>query len=128
MMPKLPKGMRPSHIHIVDDLDIFSRSKFTFSILFLILLQFICLGMGFLLPIFIGTASALVSSLLFAGFITSASTTALAIIYVFFAVAQGFTVGNIMTNGLGSLSPQLKADGVLRLPGRSYEEAGFKIV
>jgi DHA2 family lincomycin resistance protein-like MFS transporter len=49
--------------------------------------------------------------LLFAGFITIASTTALSVIYIFFAIAQGFTVGNIMTNGLGSLSPQLKADG-----------------
>ena len=32
-------------------------------------------------------------------------------IYVFFAVAQGFTVGNIMTNGLRSLPSQLNADG-----------------
>jgi DHA2 family lincomycin resistance protein-like MFS transporter len=137
------------------DLKIFGISKFTFSVLFLILLQFICLGIGFLLPnysqlvmgenaltagcillpgciigavlnpftgklldhcgaslpIFIGTGCALISSLLFAGFITIASTTALSVIYIFFAIAQGFTVGNIMTNGLGSLSPQLKADG-----------------
>jgi DHA2 family lincomycin resistance protein-like MFS transporter len=32
------------------DLKIFGISKFTFSVLFLILLQFICLGIGFLLP------------------------------------------------------------------------------
>lgn len=137
------------------DLHIFEISKFTFSVLFLILLQFICLGIGFLLPnysqlvmgenaltagcillpgciigailnpftgklldycgaplpIFIGTVCALISSLLFAVFITIASTTALAAIYIFFALAQGFTVGNIMTNGLGSLSHHLKADG-----------------
>jgi DHA2 family lincomycin resistance protein-like MFS transporter len=137
------------------DLSIFQRSKFTFSVLYLILLQFICLGIGFLLPnysqlvmgenaltagcillpgciigailnpftgrlldrcgaalpILIGTISALIASLLFAMFITNASTAGLTGIYVFFAAAQGFTVGNIMTNGLRSLPNQLNADG-----------------
>ena len=32
------------------NLSIFQQSRFTFSVLFLILLQFICLGIGFLLP------------------------------------------------------------------------------
>jgi EmrB/QacA subfamily drug resistance transporter len=147
------------HTNIVDkpllDLSIFQESKFTFSVLYLILLQFICLGIGFLipnysqlvmgenaltagcillpgciigaalnpftgklldycgamLPILIGTLSALIASLLFAVFITTSSTAGLTGIYVFFAVAQGFTVGNIMTNGLRSLPNQLNADG-----------------
>jgi len=137
------------------DLSVFQRSKFTFSVLFLILLQFVCLGIGFLLPnysqlvmgesaltagcillpgciigailnpftgklldrfgaalpIMIGTISALISSVLFSIFITSASAAALTEIYVFFAAAQGFSVGNIMTNGLRSLPDQLNADG-----------------
>jgi len=134
---------------------VFQKSKFTFSVLYLIMIQFICLGIGFIipnysqlvmgdnaltagcillpgcvigaalnpfsgrlldrrgaaLPILIGAGSALISSLLFAVFIKSASTEALAGIYILFAVAQGFTVGNIMTNGLRSLPPQLNADG-----------------
>jgi DHA2 family lincomycin resistance protein-like MFS transporter len=113
---------------------IFGISKFTFSVLFLILLQFICLGIGFLLPnysqlvmgenaltagcillpgciigavlnpftgklldhcgaplpIFIGTVCALISSLLFAGFITIASTTALSVIYIFLCSCTRF--------------------------------------
>jgi DHA2 family lincomycin resistance protein-like MFS transporter len=137
------------------NLDIFLKNKFTFSVLFLILLQFICLSIGFLLPnyaqlvmgknplvagcillpgcvlgavlnpftgklldhcgaavpILIGTILALCSALLFAFYISTASTTGLAVIYTFFAVAQGFTVGNIMTNGLRSLPNQLNADG-----------------
>ena len=137
------------------DLRVFQQGKFTFSVLYLILLQFICLGIGFLLPnysqlvmgesaltagcillpgciigavlnpftgnlldrcgagrpILIGTISALIGAVLFAFFITAASTGALMGIYVFFAVAQGFTVGNIMTNGLWSLPSQLNADG-----------------
>ena len=137
------------------NLSIFRRSKFTFSVLYLILLQFICLGIGFLLPnysqlvmgenaltagcillpgciigaalnpftgklldhcgaalpIMIGTVSALIASILFALLITTTSTAGLTSIYVFFAVAQGFTVGNIMTNGLRSLPNQLNADG-----------------
>ena len=136
-------------------LTIFQKNTFTFSVLYLILLQFICLGIGFLLPnysqlvmgenaltagcillpgciigavlnpftgrlldhcgaavpILIGAAFALAASLLFALFITSASTTGLAAIYIFFAAAQGFTVGNIMTNGLRSLPLHLNADG-----------------
>ena len=137
------------------NLSIFLRSGFTFSVLYLIMLQFICLGIGFLLPnysqlvmgenaltagcillpgcvigailnpftgklldrcgaaipILIGTISALISSILFAVFITTASTTGLAAIYVFFAISQGFTVGNIMTNGLRKLPNILNADG-----------------
>ena len=133
----------------------FLKKCFTFSVLYLILIQFICLGIGFIipnysqlvmgknaftagcillpgcvigaalnpftgklldrrgaaLPILIGAGSALVSSTLFALFIAGASTAALAGIYIFFAVAQGFTVGNIMTNGLRSLPNQLNADG-----------------
>lgn len=136
-------------------LSIFQKNRFTFSVLYLILLQFICLGIGFLLPnysqlvmgenaltagcillpgciigailnpftgklldrcgaampILIGTAFALIASCMFAIFITNASTVGLAAIYIFFAVAQGFTVGNIMTNGLHSLPNQLNADG-----------------
>ena len=137
------------------NLSIFQRNNFSFSVLFLILLQFICLGIGFLLPnysqlvmgenaltagcillpgcvigaalnpftgrlldrcgaavpILIGTLLALIASLLFAIFITTASTAGLTGIYIFFAAAQGFTVGNIMTNGLRSLPNQLNADG-----------------
>lgn len=134
---------------------VFKEGRFTFSVLYLILIQFICLGIGFLipnysqlvmgdnaftagcillpgciigailnpftgklldrcgaaLPIMTGAAFALASSLLFAVFITTASTAALAGIYIFFAVAQGFTIGNIMTNGLRSLPDHLNADG-----------------
>lgn len=137
------------------DLDVFRTSKFTFSVLYLILLQFICLGIGFLLPnysqlvmgenaltagcillpgcivgavlnpftgrmldshgaalpIMIGMTCAVISTALFAIFIPVASTAALTGIYVFFAVAQGFTVGNIMTNGLRSLPNELNVDG-----------------
>jgi DHA2 family lincomycin resistance protein-like MFS transporter len=137
------------------NLKVFKTGKFTFSVLFLILLQFICLGIGYLLPnysqivmgenaltagcillpgcivgaalnpftgkmfdrfgaslpITIGTISVLISSILFAAFILSASTGALTGIYIFFAIAQGFTVGNIMTNGLKSLPQGLNADG-----------------
>ena len=137
------------------NLSIFQQSRFTFSVLFLILLQFICLGIGFLLPnysqlvmgenaltagcillpgcvigaalnpftgnlldrcgaavpILLGTAFALVASFLFAVFVTSASTAGLTGFYIFFAIAQGFTVGNIMTNGLRSLPNHLNADG-----------------
>lgn len=137
------------------NISVFKRSRFTFSVLYLIMIQFICLGIGFLipnyaqlvmgdnaftagcillpgciigaalnpftgklldhrgaaLPILIGTGSALISSLLFAVFITVADTVSLMGIYIFFAVAQGFTVGNIMTNGLRSLPAQLNADG-----------------
>lgn len=147
------------HTHKIDvpliELSIFHSGKFSFSVLYLILLQFICLGIGFLLPnysqlvmgenamtagcillpgciigaalnpftgrlldhcgaalpILIGTALALIASLLFALFITKASTAGLTGIYVFFAAAQGFTVGNIMTNGLRSLPNKLNADG-----------------
>ena len=137
------------------NLSIFQKSTFTFSVLYLILLQFVCLGIGFLLPnysqlvmgenaltagcillpgciigavlnpftgklldhcgaavpILIGAAFALIASLLFAVFISTASTTGLTGIYIFFAIAQGFTVGNIMTNGLRSLPRPLNADG-----------------
>lgn len=137
------------------NLSVFRTGKFNFSVLFLILLQFICLGIGFLLPnysqlvmgenaltagcillpgciigavlnpftgkmldrrgaklpILIGTASALISSVLFVAFLPIATTGLLVIIYTFFATAQGFTVGNIMTNGLRSLPDQLNADG-----------------
>ena len=131
------------------------KNTFTFSVLYLILLQFICLGIGFLLPnysqlvmnenaltagcillpgciigavlnpftgrlldrcgaavpILIGSAFALAASFMFAMFIAAASTAGLTGIYIFFAIAQGFTVGNIMTNGLRSLPNQLNADG-----------------
>jgi len=137
------------------NISVFKEKRFTFSVLYLILIQFVCLGIGFLipnysqlvmgddpftagcillpgciigaalnpftgrlldrrgaaLPILIGAASALIASVLFAVFITSASTLMLAGIYIFFAVAQGFTVGNIMTNGLRSLPNPLNADG-----------------
>ena len=137
------------------NLCIFQKNTFTFSVLYLILLQFICLGIGFLLPnysqlvmnenaltagcillpgciigavlnpftgrlldrcgaavpILIGSAFALAASFMFAMFIAAASTAGLTGIYIFFAIAQGFTVGNIMTNGLRSLPNQLNADG-----------------
>lgn len=137
------------------DLEVFQSEKFTFSVMFLILLQFIGLGIGFLLPnysqlvmgdsaltagcillpgcvigavlnpfagkmldhfgavlpITIGTASALIGSVLFVVFVTSASSLGLAGIYGFIAIAQGFAVGNIMTNGLRSLPTQLNSDG-----------------
>jgi len=136
-------------------LSVFHSGKFDFSVLYLIMLQFICLGIGFLLPnysqlvmgenaltagcillpgciigailnpftgklldrrgaalpILIGTVCALISSSMFAVSIKTASTTSLMLIYVFFAAAQGFTVGNIMTNGLRSLPDELNADG-----------------
>ncbi len=137
------------------NLCIFRKNTFTFSVLYLILLQFICLGIGFLLPnysqlvmnenaltagcillpgciigavlnpftgrlldrcgaavpILIGSAFVLAASFMFAMFIAAASTAGLTGIYIFFAIAQGFTVGNIMTNGLRSLPNQLNADG-----------------
>ena len=137
------------------DLDVFRSEKFTFSVLFLVLLQFIGLGIGFLLPnysqlvmgenaltagcillpgcvigavlnpfsgkildhfgatlpIMVGTVSALIGSVLFVIFVTSASSLGLTAIYGFIAIAQGFTVGNIMTNGLRSLPGELNADG-----------------
>jgi len=137
------------------NLHVFKRSKFTFSVLYLILIQFICLGIGFLLPnysqlvmgenaltagcillpgcvlgavlnpftgklldhcgpalpILIGAALALTASILFAVFLPTATTAGLTGFYVFFSAAQGFTIGNIMTNGLQSLPNQLNADG-----------------
>lgn len=137
------------------NLDVFRSKKFTFSVLFLVLLQFIGLGIGFLLPnysqlvmgdnaltagcillpgcvigavlnpfsgkildhfgaalpITIGTVSALIGSVLFVIFVTSASALGLTGIYGFIAIAQGFTVGNIMTNGLRSLPGTLNSDG-----------------
>jgi DHA2 family lincomycin resistance protein-like MFS transporter len=137
------------------DIRIFRYRRYTFSVLFLILIQFICLGDGFLLPnfsqlvagetaltagcillpgciigavlnpftgklldrcgsalpIMIGTVSALLSSVLFAVFLHGATSADLTLFYVFFAVAQGFTIGNIMTNGLRSLPNELNADG-----------------
>ena len=135
--------------------EVFRTEKFTFSVLYLLLIQFICLGVGFLLPnfaqlvmgdnaltagcillpgcivgalltpftgklldkcgaalpILIGAASALVAAVLFALFVRTATTAELTGIYMFFAAAQGFTVGNIMTNGLRSLPDALNADG-----------------
>ena len=135
--------------------EVFRTGKFTFSVLYLLLIQFICLGVGFLLPnfaqlvmgdnaltagcillpgcivgalltpftgtlldkcgaalpILIGAASALVAAVLFALFVRTATTAELTGIYMFFAAAQGFTVGNIMTNGLRSLPDALNADG-----------------
>lgn len=137
------------------DIHVFQSRKFNFSILFMILIQFICLGIGFILPnfsqlvsgenaltagcillpgciigavlnpftgkmldkfgaalpILIGSASALASAVLFVLFLNTATTAGLTGIYVFFAAAQGFTVGNIMTNGLRSLPDWLNADG-----------------
>ena len=61
--------------------------------------------------ILIGAASALVAAVLFALLVRTATTAELTGIYMFFAAAQGFTVGNIMTNGLRSLPDALNADG-----------------
>ena len=58
-----------------------------------------------------GLGATMSSTAVVAIFIPVASTAALTGIYVFFAVAQGFTVGNIMTNGLRSLPNELNADG-----------------
>lgn len=137
------------------NIHIFQNRKFDFSVLFLILIQFICLGIGFILPnysqlvsgenaltagcillpgciigailnpftgklldkfgaalpVLIGTASALAAAVLFVIFLRTSTTAELTGIYVFFSIAQGFTVGNIMTNGLRSLPDQLNADG-----------------
>ena len=137
------------------NISVFRTGRFTFSVLYLILIQFICLGMGFLLPnfsqlvsgesaltagcillpgciigailnpftgkmldkygaalpILIGAVSVLISSILFAFFVQKAETASLTAIYIFFAVGQGFTVGNIMTNGLRNLPGELNADG-----------------
>ena len=137
------------------NIHVFRTGRFSFSVLYLILIQFICLGIGFLLPnfsqlvsgenaltagcillpgciigavlnpftgkmldrygaalpILIGAVSVLISSVLFALFIQKAATGSLTAIYIFFAIGQGFTVGNIMTNGLRSLPDQFHADG-----------------
>ena len=134
---------------------VFQNRKFTFSVAYLVLIQFICLGISFVLPnyaqivigsdaltagcillpgciigavlnpftgkmldkfgavlpIGIGSIAAVAAAVLFATQLGGATSAKLTGIYIFFTIAQGFTVGNIMTNGLRNLPEERNADG-----------------
>lgn len=137
------------------NITVLQHPSFTLSALGLLLFQFICLGIGFLLPNFaqlvqgesaflagcillpgciVGAAFAPLSGRIYDAFgarkpllfgslllllsltafqlaIPSCSIAVLAVIYVFFALGQGLSVGNILTYGLGRLPKSIRPDG-----------------
>ena len=137
------------------DLTVFQCRPFTFSVLVLVLIQFICLGLGFLIPnyaqlvsgqdaflagclllpgclagavlspvsgrfldrfgaprpILFGNVCIIGALFCFSIFSGSLATVPAIIFYLFFALGQGFSVGNSMTNGLSHLAPEKNPDG-----------------
>lgn len=137
------------------DLSVFHNRSFTFSVAVLLQIQFIVLGLGFLVPnysqlvsgkdpffagclllpgcllgaffpplsgrlldkfgarkpILTGILLIILSTLCFSIFARKMTSVLFIIFYIFFALGQGFTSGNTMTNGLKHLSENLKPDG-----------------
>lgn len=137
------------------DLTVFQCRPFTFSVLVLVLIQFICLGLGFLIPnyaqlvsgqdaftagclllpgclagavlspvsgrfldrfgarrpILFGNVCIIGALFCFSIFSGSLAAVPAIIFYLFFALGQGFSVGNSMTNGLSHLAPKKNPDG-----------------
>ena len=136
-------------------LDIFGCKPFVLSVLVLVLVQFICLGLSFLIPnyaqltagadpfaagclllpgcilgallapfggklfdrfgakkpILFGNGCILTAMLCYSIWAERLSLLMFLIFYIAFAVGQGFSVGNTMTNGLKQLPERLNADG-----------------
>ena len=147
------RSARSAHplIHVA----VFHCPPFVFSVLALIFIQFVCLGLGFLIPnfaqivsgenafisgclllpgcllgailspfsgrildrfgakrpIFLGNALILFAAVCFGLFATRMPIGLIALVYVFFALGQGFCVGNTMTNGIRQLPANLNTDG-----------------
>lgn len=137
------------------DLTVFECQPFTFSVLVLVLIQFICLGLGFLIPnyaqlvsgqdaftagclllpgclagavlspvsgrfldrfgaprpILLGNICIICALICFSIFSGRLAAVPVIIFYLFFALGQGFSVGNSMTNGLSHLAPEKNPDG-----------------
>lgn len=137
------------------DLTVFRCHPFTFSVLVLVLIQFICLGLGFLIPnyaqlvsgqdaftagclllpgclagavlspvsgrfldrfgaqrpILFGNICIIGALFCFSIFSGGLAAVPVIIFYLFFALGQGFSVGNSMTNGLSHLDPKKNPDG-----------------
>lgn len=137
------------------DLTVFECQPFTFSVLVLVLIQFICLGLGFLIPnyaqlvsgqdaftagclllpgclagavlspvsgrfldrfgaprpILFGNICIICALICFSIFSGRLAAVPVIIFYLFFALGQGFSVGNSMTNGLSHLAPEKNPDG-----------------
>lgn len=137
------------------DLTVFRSLPFTFSVLVLVLIQFICLGLSFLIPnyaqlvsgqdaftagclllpgclagavlspvsgrfldrfgarrpILFGNVCIIGALFCFSVFSGSLAAVPAIIFYLFFALGQGFSVGNSMTNGLSHLAPEKNPDG-----------------
>lgn len=66
---------------------------------------------GFFRPILLGNAFILVSMLLMAVIGVQLPVLGVAALYALYALGQGFTMGNSMTNGLNALPRELSADG-----------------
>ena len=138
-------------IHI----DVFDNPRFALSVVALMLVQFICLGLGFLLPSFAqlvrnelpfaagaillpgcligamlapisgrildkfgaqrpilcGSIFLVIAGGLFYHILPEATTHTLMLIYIIFAVGQGFSSGNILTNGVKMLPANRQSDG-----------------
>ncbi len=62
-------------------------------------------------PIVVGSMLVVVSLLLFSGYSAALTTLLFMVFYVLYALGQGLSVGNTMTNGLRQLTPELQADG-----------------
>ena len=135
--------------------EIFRYLPYTLSTASLLLVGFICLGLGFLIPnyaqlvshtdaftagclllpgciigamlapisgrlldkfgakrpILLGNTSILVSVICYSLYPGELSSLLFIVFYLFFAFGQGFSMGTIMTNGLGQLPEELNSDG-----------------
>lgn len=137
------------------NIHVFRNCSFSFSVAVSILVQFICLGLGFLIPnysqivsgentftagclllpgcilgaalaplsgrlldkfgakkpIITGNIFIILATLCYSIFAKNMTSLLFIIFYIFFALGQGFLVGNTMTNGLKQLPEKLSVDG-----------------